>query len=427
MRRESNVPNHASMRAPPAKFQDTTHKSNMEDTFQDAFRSRQSLSSVPAQTPVHSNSRASQGMLVESQRALFQKPAQFQESERAHKQQFEQQEVDRRKRYERQAQGRRHTYEAELQKLKANLDGAYAMLGVTPQCSQRTVAQRYRRAALRYHPDRQTNKSAAEKRNAASMFEQTTKAYLLILEKLKEEEGNQSFQQLKQHSRQELKSQMPQGTVKPNGQKFDLERFNQIYSENKLAEPSDEGYGQWLESDGDASGEYSIGSNASVFSDKFNLNVFNSEFDQQKDHDPNVQQQLIVREEGPTATYGYGNQAGQLGDDVAEDYSSGVSGVSSACGGSGQLAYTDLKQAHSSRLIHASRVSLDGHARSVDDLESQREKVSYQLSPEDAEVQGRLRAKREADERQRMDNVYHRDQLIGEHHARVNQLMLKKN
>ena len=153
---------------------------------------------------------------------------------------------------------------------------------------------------------------------------------------------------------------------------------------------------------------------SSLFSDKFNIDIFNATFDAQKDADPAAQMQLIERVEDPSTALVYGQQAGQLGEESIGDFS----------GETSQLGYTDLKRAHSSSLIHAARVKAKPSAKTVDELQAQRENISFDMSAAEAERRERLRAAEEELEQRRLVHLRDRDQLAEEQHNRVQQLMI---
>ena len=91
----------------------------------------------------------------------------------------------------------------------------------------------------------------------------------------------------------------------------------------------------------------------------------------------------------------------------------------------GGLRFTDLKKAHtSSKLINAKRVGYEQHA-TVKDLEVHREGMSFEMTPEETARQAqRERATQDAED-QRRQNVHARDQMIADHHRRVEQLFLQ--
>lgn len=56
----------------------------------------------------------------------------------------------------------------------------YSILGVGQDASEQEIKSAYRKAALKYHPDRHTNKSDAEKAEAEAMFKNIGEAYEIL-------------------------------------------------------------------------------------------------------------------------------------------------------------------------------------------------------------------------------------------------------
>lgn len=63
----------------------------------------------------------------------------------------------------------------------SRLAEAYATLGISPQASDDEVRKAYRRLALKYHPDKVTRGTEAEREAAAARFSQITEAKDLIM------------------------------------------------------------------------------------------------------------------------------------------------------------------------------------------------------------------------------------------------------
>jgi len=404
LRRESHRPHHQTMLATPVQFQNVPHKSKMEDTFQNAFQERQAvhISHASAAPPPPPPSRAH---LIPVSSKLLPNVNDFEAMERKK----HEVELARRREYEKQTRIRRENYQREINHLKNNMNESYTLLNVPKNYTQKILSHQYRKAALQYHPDRQISKSKQERDYAKVMFEKITKAYMTLLEQLKKNSGNQVFYDLKKQSENTISEQNTVTTPSRPSEKFNLKQFNKIYDDNRLSEPTDEGYGQWLSSE-DTSNEPQL----NPFSDKFNLNVFNATFDTFKNNDPEVQKQLIKRATDPDTFMGYGQQAFEIGVQNISDYS----------GEAGLLGYTDLKHAHTTRMIPANSVNVP--QTSIDELEKQRENLSYTMDVAELSKRERYKAEEQQLETARLENVHARDQLIMEQHARVNSLLLKK-
>lgn len=315
-----------------------------------------------------------------------------------------------------------------MQKAHQNKRAAFELLGMRANepYTLRDVSKRYRAAALRVHPDRTGGD--------ARQFDELTRAYMLLVEMYKNEQTDRSCHDLREESRRELQAQQPatprqggggggggaqtglRARIMGSDNAFDAQLFNKIYSENRLSVPTDEGYGDWLN---DAS-HAAAGRDETppVFSNKFNLNIFNSAFEQLKDDDGACNQQLMKRD-APDALVQYAGQNtafSDLGVEAMDDFSGTTSGG---------LTFTDLKQAHTnSKLINAKRVGFTQH-RTMEDLEAHRSSLSFDMSPEDTEREARRERVEKDAEMQRRQNVQARDQVITDHHLKMERLLLQ--
>ena len=56
----------------------------------------------------------------------------------------------------------------------------YEVLGVAKTASDAEIKSAYKKAAIKYHPDRQTGKSEAEKKEAEEKFKEAAEAYDIL-------------------------------------------------------------------------------------------------------------------------------------------------------------------------------------------------------------------------------------------------------
>jgi curved DNA-binding protein CbpA len=229
---------------------------------------------------------------------------------------------------------------------------AHALLGIGTEYDLRALARAYRKAALKYHPDRvrkhAAHLTAAQQAEANGMFARVTKAYLLLMDTFQRRQQDQPFDELRQASRAAGGVDGATGTTETvptrprvrlmKGDKFDTHLFNRIYDENRLGDVYDDGHGGWLTAEIPAEQQ-----TETLFSGKFNKRVFNATFDQLKRADPNAQRQLVKRAE-PEALVLSGSAS-------SVDFG----------GSSGGLEYSDLKEAHTTNatLLDASRAEAE--------------------------------------------------------------------
>lgn len=341
---------------------------------------------------------------------------------------------------------RRQAFEAELHRHHNAETDAYALLGVSRDFDLKTLAKHYRRAALKYHPDRihkhAQHLSIAQRSELEGMFEKVTRAYLLLMDKHSQAEANRPFYELREHSREALAQQGKQkGHEAPahpsshvasskasakaatrlrvgEGKQFDRRLFNTIYDEHRLYAPHDEGYGDWLSGKTSSASEDVDDTPPTLFSSKFNLNVFNTTFDQLKREKPGAEAQLAIRDEMGVVVHSAQTPYSTLGAGAVDNYS----------GTTASLQYSDLKSAHTSHatLIDPSRVHTDKPTfRSIKEFEAHRASISHELSPEEAARAERAAVARDREERERRARLVVMDQQGAAQERRLNQLLLR--
>ena len=310
-------------------------------------------------------------------------------------------------------------YQAEMTKLAHTENDAFVLLKISPDYDLRTLAKAYRKAALKYHPDRLRRKlnnqlTPEQESNINAMFEKVTKAYLLLMNKYKRRQTDKPFNELRDQSKQALHEQN-KSTEKIRLMKddqFDLQLFNRIYNEHRLGDVYDDGHGNWLKKEVPTERQ-----TETFFSGKFNRNVFNTTFEQLKRDDPDARKQLIVRDEPDALILSESaSNFATLGSDSIHDFG----------GTSGDLEYSDLKEAHTTHatLIHAEQV---GHNtfNDVKALQAHRSQLSHQRSEADL-ARDALHAREIAyAEQARQTRLARQDQLAENQHARLGGLLMQ--
>jgi curved DNA-binding protein CbpA len=332
------------------------------------------------------------------------------------------------------AASRRRAFEEEMTRLQRDEAAAFQLLDMPQQYDLKLLAKKYRKAALKYHPDRVRrhahNLPASQVAQIEGMFEKVTKAYLLLMERHTQQEENRPFYELRDRSRAAVKEQarhqQSTGTQIPDsssrvrlrgsGDQFDVKLFNKIYDDHRLHAPSDSGYGDWFQANNDPN--FDPENPPKLFSSRFNKDIFNTTFEQLKRDDPNAEKQLAKREEMGVVVHGSTTAYSALGGGQISDYG----------GNTASLQYSDLKSAHTTHatLIDTSRVQPENPMfRNVEDLEAHRSQVSHHRSPEETERQSRIQKQQEVEEEQRRERVRYMDQLGAEQEQRLGQLLLR--
>ena len=404
-------------------------KSSIESILQDAYERRQTDVFVPpARTGLLQSSQLSHSQVhCDQQRHQYKKKTHTSHSQIPHKQpatavvtpDHSNASSQPNQNPMRAQQRRRKQFEAELGAMHNQENTAYELLNVSEGYTLRELAKKYRKQALKYHPDRLAKHTEfithAQKEQCKAMFEQITKAYLYLVEQHSLRESDKPFYELRDQSRNDVEEQQENtssGTKVRlmDGDQFDVELFNKLYDDNRLHEPTDDGYGDWLTAKPEED-------TSELFSNKFNVNVFNTTFDQLKRDNPHSERQLAKRDELGMVVRGNTTAFSTLGEGRVGDFG----------GATGDLQYSDLKDAHTTNatLIDTSRAQQQPQFHSVKEMEAQRSQVRHTLSPAEAERQSFLKEKREKEEHARRERLEQRDQMIAQQHQRIQQQLLQ--
>ena len=135
---------------------------------------------------------------------------------------------------------RRDRFVKELNELKLDKVDPYQLFSLDKNFTLEQLKKTYKKYALRYHPDRPNGDEYKSKI--------ITKVYMFLFEEYKKRENDKQFNELRNGSRDFIKKQQKMRHKKLNKDKFDINLFNKIYSENRLFDPNDEGYGDWFKS-----------------------------------------------------------------------------------------------------------------------------------------------------------------------------------
>ena len=288
------------------------------------------------------------------------------------------------------------SYKNEIKDFNQQID-PYKLLDVKKTDSLETISKKYRRLALKFHPDRGGNSDA---------FQALTKAYLSIGEELKKKEEEKSYFDLKKdfNNYDENQNSMPCPLGK--GEKFNSNLFNEIYEENKLNDPTNFGYSDWMKSNKKTEKQPDT-----IFSDKFNINIFNSVFNNLKENETHNQVAKIYE---PEALFNdkKGMNFMELGQD-AED-------LNFTKLNNGGLNYTDYKEAMTKSHLVPKNIENKKIYKNIEELEKSREKIDYKMSDKDLVAYQNIIRKKEIDEESRIHRIRQNDKNISEQYKKIN-------
>jgi hypothetical protein len=354
------------------------------------------------------NQNQNQNQLQSHKTANMPLAQKYQTEEEEERQKFEREQERRRREFEEQQRKRRNDYQNQLKMFESSETNSYKLLGVPLNYTMEQLKIAYRKKAIQTHPDKGGN---------PELFDEVTKAYFSLLEKLKNKEQDKQFMDLKSQSKTYIEDQSGKNkqNISISKDKFNLTSFNKIFEENKIADPTDNGYDEWLKD------EKAVKEQPKVFSTKFNLDVFNSQFENWKEEDENLNREIVLRDE-PTALVAFHGKTGysELGVDRVDDFSHSDPN-------SRGIGYTDLKQAYSRNgLINTKAIQPRESYKNVEDYERARAKISYTMTPEDIRRQEMKKRTEQEEEERRIQRVQNNDNNAFNKYNRIHQLMIDK-
>ena len=332
-----NIPSDYNPRIQLPNIQTKNPKNNMEHQYQKIYTER---------------NQYNQSIIDYKQ----EKTIRFVEEEEKRRNIFITQQKKREYQFKKDSNNRRNIFEKELKSLEKNNLNPYKILDIPYNFTLNQLTSAYKKKALKYHPDRPNGDK--------QVFQILTKSYMFLMEELKKKQ-QKGFNQMKNDYSNYSEKQDNSGrkNMHLDKEKFNLDVFNKLYTENRLHDPNDEGYGDLSKSSNP------VEKMPKIFSDKFNINVFNSLFNNQKDK---YQTQEIIKYSKPVPTrikeeLNYSN----IGEGNIDDFSGNTN--------SG-LRYTDYKKAHdNSKLINTKKVKFTNY-KNIDDLEKKRSNIKYKMN-----------------------------------------------
>lgn len=328
---------------------------------------------------------------------------------------------------------RREEYQAKLRELDHSNIDALNLLGLSPGFTIEQLKSAYRKTAVKCHPDRGGD---------AAQFELVTKCYMSLLEKMRsssQQLPTSSTSSTSNMSTFEMRNSTPRGVsggilAIDNGintfsgnkeplldaKKFDAKLFNKIYEQNKLWDPNDDGYDDWFKSgeDNNSNAQKNKKNPPELFGKKFNIDVFNSTFEESAIKNATAKSSAIVEYNEPTAII-----SGRTGfTDVANVNSINDFSKLSGDGTLNGIGYTDLKRAYGDgeTSLHPGQVSRKEY-RSLEELKRERENISYKMSVEDERIEKMKKRMEEEAEIRRREHLQKRDQIVANHYNSTHQ------
>ena len=285
--------------------------------------------------------------------------------------------------------------------LNKELDMALKIFQLPKKYSEMQLKNTYKELVLRFHPDRGGDNNK---------FQLINKCYTYLLKQLELEIKDAQFEQLKNQSTQFIEKQETHQSINIDKDNFDVNQFNQVFSDNKLEYDEDRaGYSDWMNHNKYDTTDIN---QHKELSGKFSVQNFNQVFSQNS----NTDKMELVEYKDPIPTEMNNNLSfSEIDDQSKDDYSSGVN--------SGIL-YTDYKKAHTkTHLIDPNSVNRKQY-KTVDDLEQDRDRINFQMSEQDLLEEKLQQDRLKQQEEERIARVQNKDQKITNHFDKVNRIML---
>lgn len=257
------------------------------------------------------------------------------------------------------------------------------------------IKQKFRRLALKLHPDK--NHGNPE---AAQLFAAIQHCYQELLEQYCMRISDKQYSDLKNESQEFLKQQQPRDAKRPTSgsgmrTKFDVARFNELFMQHRVGDAYDDGYGEWM--------KHAHPSGAQMMQNK-QLTV----------HRPNA---LFMTQAN---TY-------ELGVTRVQDYSKPCTVDMAATPGRGarSIEYTDYRVAHttSQLLSPSSKTPARTSYASVDQLEKERASISHTMTPEECARYAAEQRKEAKREQRRQQALREQDQRMISQYNRMHALL----
>ena len=350
------------------RFQEKIHRNQLEDSYQDFYKQRNDYNQQEYAKSIKKSEKI--------------KPERHFTSQHIH---------------ENSSERNKNTYEkTDLILNDDNIDEQLKVFGLLSNYSMNELKNSYKKLTLQHHPDRGGD---------VQTFRIITNIFNNLSTKYQERQSDKQFNQLKSDFNKYTEDREKTINTQIDSDKFNLEIFNKVYQDNRLKTANDDGYGDWKTTDTNESNPRTLS--------KFELNNFNSSFNQQKKKQQN--HQIIEYNEPKPSNKGTGMNYSEIEDRRISDFSSDLDS---------NLKFTDYKQAHSNNnLIDVDKVKIKKY-KNVDDLENERSNISYKMTPEQLEKYNIQKRQEQIEEEQRLHSVRRQDDQYEQHFNKMNKLLL---
>jgi|UniRef100_A0A6C0BFR9 curved DNA-binding protein CbpA len=275
----------------------------------------------------------------------------------------------------------------------------YKILEVRKNFTLDELKENYKKIALRVHPDKGGNEY---------MFNLVTSCFKELMREYKRRISDVQHNELKaaftKYSSQNTQHESQSSFKGPD--RFNLEKFNKLFEENKMPDVTDIGYNDWYKKEEKSKDPAFKGGSREAF---------NSHFD--KYVKPSVENKHIVKYKEPEALFsGKKIQCMDLGVQDIDDFSGDNTSLK-------KLNFSDLKLAHTTSRIVDPRQASRAEYKSIDDLKRDRGNVRFEMNNDEKKDYIRKQQQQQEIEYKRQMFLKHKDNEIERHYQRVNNLL----
>ena len=220
-------------------------------------------------------------------------------------------------------------------------------------------------------------------------------------------QNDKQFNQLKSDAVGYLEKQSKSGMQNKDmsGGNFNINRFNRLFQDNRLEDPSNDGYSSWISDNKYNTEDISRDST-----------ITNSNFNQQFDTRVQVGKELQVYSLPKVLNSNTSGNVQELGIEKVDNYS-GESGT-----GSGKIRFTDLKEAHTtSRLVDPN--AKFKQYKSINELEGARANMG-DMSKEEQDMIEQLELNRNREQARREENQRRMDRMFSQHYDKMHNMFI---
>jgi curved DNA-binding protein CbpA len=274
----------------------------------------------------------------------------------------------------------------------------YRILDLDKNFTREQLREAYKKLALQVHPDRG---------GTDYMFKLVTYAYKLLCKEYNTRTSDKQYHELKSSFKKEAAAPPSSSS----SSKFNIDKFNKIFEENKLESLHDSGYGDFLKETSAQDEPTKVFNNTSKISNE----TFNKKFEELSKPGPS---KFLAKYKEPEALETSKKMNFTiLGQDTLDDFSGDNMSRKN-------LNFMDLKLAHTtSRIVDPQKVKARKNYKSIDEFEADRSSISHQMSEKDRIYYEKLEQLEQAKEKSRLKKLAEQDELASLHFQRLHNLL----